>query len=158
MFDIYLFKVSTPNDKVSSGETNVGSGEPRHLEAERFIDRDSGTSLVLLPSKEKISARHGPEDPRYSMQSNIAPKPLTIQGSDSRWTGLSLAHRKSNGEIISANKANDKKEEQKEGGLSIIATTFVAAGVFLLLMMISFFVFARFVSRHVSKSQTEIIR
>lgn len=146
MFDIYLFKVSTPNDKVSSGETNVGSGEPRHLEAERFIDRESGTTLVLLPSKEKISARHGPEDPRYGgVQSNIAPKHLTIQRSDSCWTGLSLAHRKSNGEIIGANKANNKKEEQKEGGLSIIATTFVAAGVFLLLMMISFFVFAWYV-------------
>lgn len=140
-------------------ETNVGSGEPRYLEAERFTERDSGTPLVILPSKEKIAARHGPEDVRHrGVQSTITPKPLTIPGSDIRWTGLTLAHRKSNDQIISANKGKDKKQEQKEGGLSIIATTFVAAGVFLLLMMISFFVFAWYVQHSVSKPQTVIIR
>ncbi|PFX21285.1 hypothetical protein AWC38_SpisGene14202, partial [Stylophora pistillata] len=133
--------ITAPNDKVSSGETQPFESEP-------FIQRGSGEGQNPDPEAtanwasnelEFDASGSGKQEEmeRESKTSVCKPPP----GSNIRWTGLSLAYTKSNDEIRSANKGKDKKEEQKEGGLSIIATTFVAAGVFLLLMMISFFVF-----------------
>lgn len=123
-------------DTTEDSDSNSGPGSSPKPARPRHIQTKSGDKWVT----------DDPGDIQQEAEIHLGSdrKPPTKPGSDIRWIGLSLAHRKSYEEIVSVGKGDNKKKEEKGVGFSIIITS-VVAGVFLFLLTISLLVFTWYV-------------
>lgn len=102
---------------------------------------------------EEETARSSPKGKRYASEftndfefdnseSESSPEPFTPPVSDIRWSGTSLADSRSFDDVLSADEGKGTKK-QNGGGISIaFVTVLVLGGLFFLLLMVAFFVFA----------------
>ena len=130
--------------------------EPKIYDEWEFEDSDSNSGPGSSPKptrprhiQTKSGAKWVTDDPGDTQQDTEThlgsdQEPPTEPGSDIRWIGLSLAHRKSYEERVSVGKGDNKKEKEKGVGFSIIITS-VVGGVFLFLLTISLLVFTWYV-------------